>query len=137
MSSMSRFTILVIDDDPDVLDVVAELLEADGYTVLRAASGPEGLDLCKARVPHLVLLDLTMPGMDGVATIQKLKADPDTRRIPVVLLSGAVGSDASELTRAGSLGHIAKPIDPEAFPGLVARFLEAAVARRDHVTRER
>ncbi|OLC37659.1 MAG: hypothetical protein AUH81_05835 [Candidatus Rokubacteria bacterium 13_1_40CM_4_69_5] len=127
-----QFTILVVDDDPDVLDTVAELLEAGGHTVLRAASGMEGVRLCKAQKPHLVLIDFTMPGMDGVATVQKLKEDPDTRGIPVVVLSGAIGPDVHELMRAGGLGYIPKPIDPKAFVGLVAQFLKATVSRRDH-----
>jgi two-component system cell cycle response regulator DivK len=127
-----QFTILVVDDDPDVLDTVAELLEADGYAVLRALSGIEGLRLCKAQKPHLVLIDFTMPGMDGVTTVQRLKADPDTRGIPVVALSGAIGPDIHELMRAGGLGYIPKPIDPETFAGLVAQFLKATVSRRDH-----
>jgi two-component system cell cycle response regulator DivK len=132
VTGVAEFTILVIDDDLDVLDTVAELLEADGYAILKAASGMEGLRLCKAQRPHLVLMDFTMPDMDGVATVQKLKADPDTREIPVVALSGAIGPDINELMRAGGLGYIPKPIDPVTFSRLVARFLQATVARRGH-----
>lgn len=133
MSGVPPFTILVIDDDPDVLDTVADLLEAGGYTALRADSGPEGLRLCKARKPHLVLMDSMMPGMNGAATLQRLKADPDTRRVPVVALSGATGPDIAELMQAGGIGYIPKPIDPRTFAGLIAKFLKATVARRGGV----
>src|SRR5882672_4804082 len=106
--SMNRphYTILVIDDDPLILEMVTELLAMDGNRVLSASSGEDGLTRARADHPDLILLDYHMPGMDGLAVISRLRADAETKRIPVVSLTSGTAHDANALSRAGCIGFI-------------------------------
>ena len=126
---VDTFTILVIDDDPAVLETVTNLLAAAGYRALAAASGPEGLALARVERPDLVLLDLYIPGMDGAAVLGALKADAATRTIPAVALTAAIATDVGRLVAAGCNGYIPKPLVPGTFLPLIRQFLRASVAR--------
>ncbi len=78
------FKILIIDDDPSILEVVTDLLKAAGYQALAGLGGAEGLTLARTERPDLILVDYSMPEMNGLAVAERLKADAATRRIPVV-----------------------------------------------------
>ena len=109
---MAPSRILVVDDDPAVLDVLRSALARGGHDVLAAASGMEGLVRAQAERPDLVLLDILMPGMDGWETLRLLKLDAATRAIPVVIVS--VRSQPRDLVRGlqeGATGYVAKPFD--------------------------
>jgi CheY-like chemotaxis protein len=93
-----RFHILVVDDEPDMVAMIACALEAEQYTVSEATSGPEALQMISARMPDLVLLDYKMPGMDGLAVMSALRAKPETQPLPVLMLTAMI-DEAS--TRAG------------------------------------
>ncbi len=80
--------VLVVDDQPFFTTMLRNILEQQGFRVLVANSGPDGLTMAKKHVPDLVLLDIEMPGMDGFVVCQKLKEDPDLKKIPVVILTG-------------------------------------------------
>lgn len=123
------FTILVIDDDPSVRETATDLLALDGHRVLSASGGEDGLARARAERPDLILLDYHMPVMTGVAVLQRLKADPVTRRIPVVALTSGTAEHANELSRAGCLGFIPKPFAPTEFLRLVAEILDETVGR--------
>jgi len=107
-------SILIIDDEEGILGLVRATLEAaGGWRVLTARSGIEGLASAAAEQPDAILLDVMMPDLDGPATLQRLRADPATRSIPVILLTAKVQS--ADCHRFGSLevqGAIAKPFDP-------------------------
>ena len=79
--------------------------------------------------PDLILVDYHMPRIDGLAVVQRLKADAVTRRIPVVALTSGTGDQANALIRAGCIGFIPKPFEPAAFPRLVVDFLNATVGK--------
>jgi CheY-like chemotaxis protein len=79
--------VLVIDDQPFFTTMLRSVLEQQGYKVLTAASGPEGLDLARTHTPAAILLDVEMPGMDGFAVCQQLKQDPALKAIPVMILT--------------------------------------------------
>jgi PAS domain S-box-containing protein len=103
--------VLICDDDPDVVEVLAAMLEAHGYATLRAHSGPEALALAADQAPSLILMDLRMPGMSGWETIATLGADPATSGIPIVILS-ALGPDDIAVPTASS--WLTKPVDQAA-----------------------
>jgi len=105
-------TLLVVDDDGVSRAVLTNMLERQGHTVVAAKSGAEALTLFGARPFDLVLLDLLMPGMDGFEVVEKLKADPAAREVPVVIISSA--EDMSGIVKSVKLGaedYIFKPFD--------------------------
>jgi len=83
----SEVRVLVVDDEPANLDLVASLLEPAGFTVLKAGGGEEGIDLARSQLPSLILLDLMMPGVNGFDVVEQLRADEKTRPIPVMVLT--------------------------------------------------
>src|SRR5258707_4735249 len=105
---MSSAVILAVDDHRLNLKVIRALVEAEGYTVHTALDAPEALTVLRTVRPHLILLDLCLPGMDGLQLARQLKADPATRDIPIVGLTAAtVAADVQALLDAGCAGHIA------------------------------
>ncbi|MEB3252133.1 MAG: response regulator [Cyanobacteriota bacterium] len=107
-------TILVIDDEPDIREVVCLVLEElGGWQPDQAGSGQEGLAKAGAQPWDAILLDVSMPDMDGVAVFKELQARPSTRAIPVILLTARVlKSDIDRFTELGVAGIIAKPFNP-------------------------
>jgi len=103
-------TILVADDDPDILNIVAVSLETQGYVVLKATNGREAVDQAKTNHPDLILLDMMMPVMSGYEAAAELKNDPTTAQIPVVGLSAkAMATDIDLASSMGIDGYITKP----------------------------
>jgi two-component system nitrogen regulation response regulator NtrX len=104
--------ILVVDDEAEIRRSVRMILEYEGYDVLEASSGPEGVALAERESPDLIFLDVKMPGMDGLEALQRLKASNDA--IPVVIISGhGTVSTAVEATKAGAFDFIEKPLASE------------------------
>lgn len=108
----SQHTILTIDDETSGRKLMKLLLEREGYRVLTAANGEEGLVLAKGEQPHLILLDLMMPKMSGHEVLRRLKRDPDTKQIPVIMLT-ARGADAdiANSFQLGAVFHVEKPYE--------------------------
>src|SRR5215218_8478929 len=107
-----RARILVVDDEAEIRRSVRMILEYDGYDVLEASSGPEGVALAEKEAPDLVFLDVKMPGMDGLEALQRLRAVNET--LPVVIISGhGTVSTAVEATKAGAFDFIEKPLASE------------------------
>ncbi len=121
-----------MDDDPPRLELMAEILAAAGYAVAAEGSGRRAVKAATLWRPDLVLVDDGMPDLDGEAVVRQLKADPTTRAIPVVALSGGMGADP--MMAAGCIGHIPKPVDPRRLVGLVRAFLQQTVARHEERT---
>ncbi len=104
--------VLVIDDEAEIRRSVRMILEYEGYDVIEASSGPEGIALTEKESPDLIFLDVKMPGMDGLETLQRIKASNDA--IPVVIISGhGTVSTAVEATKAGAFDFIEKPLASE------------------------
>ncbi len=82
--------ILVADDDPEVLELVEKRLRSDGYQVIKAAAGREAIEKIKIHQPHLILMDIVLPDIDGSEVIKTIKADPLLQSIPVIFLSGII-----------------------------------------------
>ncbi len=105
-------TILAVDDDIDILDLVQMSLTADGFDVVTASNGPDALEQARAHSPDLILLDLMMPGMGGFEVMEKLKADSQTRTIPVIMLTArAQTHEKVQGLNAGADDYITKPFD--------------------------
>lgn len=128
---MAEQRILVIDDEPDSVAFVQTVLEKDGFTVISAGDGLEGLETARAELPDLIVLDLQMPKMYGYEVFNRLRAHEATRRIPVIMLTGireqtGVGfsaEDMSELIGEEPNGYVEKPISPEKLSRIVRENL--------------
>ena len=122
--------ILVIDDSAVVSAVVTRLLGRAGYAVQIAASGQAGLDAVRQAPPDLILLDITMPGIDGLTVCRRLKGDSTTTTIPIMLLSGLDDPDANARgAAAGADDMLAKPFDPQVLLERVRALWERAYGR--------
>ena len=121
---MAHRTILFVEDNPLNRELVVDLLEGAGYTVLQAEGGVGLLERVKAAQPGLILLDLQLPGLDGVTLARQLKADRATWEIPVVAMTAyAWLEDQERAMEAGCDGYLRKPLDTQGFLQAVARHL--------------
>lgn len=120
-------TVLVVEDTPANMKLVVMLLEHAGHRVLCAENATDGIALAREQLPPLVLMDIQLPGMDGLAATRILKADPATREIQVVALTAfAMTGEEERIRAAGCDGYIAKPIDYKLFLAEVTRRLRPA-----------
>ena len=119
--------ILVVDDNPTNLKLVFEVLEFEGYDILKAVDAEEAQVVLAATLPDLILMDIALPGMDGLTLTRKLKAEERTRGIRIVALTAfAMKGDDQKALDAGCDGYITKPIDTRKLPDQVAGFLARA-----------
>lgn len=126
---MKNARILVVDDNPTNLKLVSDLLEFEGHEVLKAMDAEEAQVVLTDTLPDLILMDIALPGMDGLTLTRHLKADPRTRHISVVALTAfAMKGDEQKALDAGCDGYITKPIDTRALPKEVAGILALASA---------
>ena len=123
---MAKETILVVEDDPDIVELLEYSLEREGYKVLAASDGEKGLSEARRRKPALVLLDLMLPGLDGLSICRALKEDGATKDIPVMMLT-AKGEESDVVVglEFGADDYVRKPFSPRE---LIARI--RAVMRR-------
>ena len=122
---MSPGVILVVEDNPKNLKLVRDVLSFAGYDVIEAGSAESGLELAAERQPDLVLMDLQLPGMDGMEAVQVLKAEERTREIPVVALTAfAMADDRDRAMAAGFDSYVAKPVSPGVLRAVADRYLE-------------
>jgi two-component system, cell cycle response regulator DivK len=118
--------LLVVEDDPTIMSLIVILLERAGYDVVQARSAEEGLRLAAENPPNLILMDVALPGMDGLEATRLLKSRPGTAGVPVVALTAqAMKQDVERASLAGCDGVIVKPLSRLHFLGEVARFLES------------
>ncbi len=122
---MAGKKILIIDDNPMNVELASDLLEVNGFQVLQAEDASTGIELARNERPDLILMDIQLPGMDGLQATRILKEDVATRGIPVVALTAhAMKGDEENVLKAGCVGYISKPIDTRKFPGKVEGFLK-------------
>lgn len=121
---MSRKRILVVEDNLMNMELVCEVLEAHGYEVWQATAATEALKHLTTGSPDLILMDVQLPGLDGLALTRRLKQDPATRGILVLALTAhAMKGDRDRILEAGCCGYIPKPIDIKELTTQVARLL--------------
>ena len=117
--------ILVVEDNPSNMTLAKFLLESASHTVLCATDAEVGLMLAREQRPDLILMDIQLPGMDGLEAIQHLKRDEATRAIPVVALTAlAMKGDEERIRAAGCDGYIGKPMRYKEFLETIATFLK-------------
>jgi len=122
--------ILVVDDNPTNLKLVSDVLAYEGHDILKAVDAEEAQVVLAGTLPDLILMDIALPGMDGLTLTRKLKADERTRHVRIVALTAfAMKGDDQKALGAGCDGYITKPIDTRKFPVQVAAFLEASPAK--------
>jgi CheY-like chemotaxis protein len=122
--------ILVVDDNPINLKLASEVLLAGGYTVDAAVDAEHAQRLLDTSCPDLILMDIALPGMDGLSLTRMIKADPRLRHVPVVALTAyAMRGDDLKASEAGCEGYITKPIDTRALVAQVTSLIDAARAR--------
>jgi len=117
-------TILVIEDNEQNLYLVTFILEKNGYKVISARDGREGIDLACEVIPALILLDIQLPVMDGYAVARELRKNPALDNVPIVAVTSyAKTGDREKALAAGCTGHIEKPINPETFIKDIEQYL--------------
>lgn len=118
--------LLIVDDNPINLKLAADLLEIDGYSVEKAVDAEHAAELLKLVIPDLILMDIALPGIDGLTFTRMLKADERLKHVPVVAITAfAMKGDEKKAFDAGCAGYITKPIDTRQFSLQVAAFLPA------------
>lgn len=117
--------ILVVEDNPDNSDLVVDVLTLRGHEVIQAANGREGVEMARARHPDLILMDISLPIMDGFAATEEIKSDPQLKPVPVIALTAhAMAGDEKRALAAGCNGYITKPIDIKTFANKIQAFLK-------------
>jgi CheY-like chemotaxis protein len=121
----SGIPILVVDDNQTNLKLVTYLLSTKGYDVQTAGDATSAMASLRAQRPRLILMDLQLPGLDGLELSRRLKADPETRDITILAVTAyAMKGDEERALAAGCDGYIAKPIDTRTLPNVVGGFIQ-------------
>ena len=128
---MTGNKILIIEDNLLNLELATDLLEVNGFVVFSAQTAEEGLRMARELLPDLVLMDFSLPGMDGLSATKNLKTDPATRHLTIVgLTAHAMKGDEELALSAGCDGYLTKPIDTRTFVATVKNFLAFANLRQ-------
>jgi two-component system, cell cycle response regulator DivK len=126
MSAMAKGNgtlVLIVEDNPKNLKLARDVLQFHGFRTVEATTGEDGIGMAREHRPDLILMDIALPGIDGVDATAALKAEPGTAAIPVVALTASVmQSDRARFEQAGFAGLIAKPIDVLTFPDQVLSY---------------
>jgi CheY-like chemotaxis protein len=121
---MSKQTILVVEDSDDIRGMMRAILEMDGYLILEAANGQQAIERALEGQPNLILMDLSMPVMDGWEATRKLRLLNHMREVPIIGLSAHCHDEPRELAiKAGCNDCIAKPIDEDVLNGILSEYL--------------
>ena len=137
LDDVSKWSVLIVDDEPDNIDVVAVCLEFHKATIKRAENSKEAMSALQDALPTFILLDLTMPDIDGWEFHKRLRSDPATSHIPVIALTAhAMAGDEERVMAAGFDGYIAKPVDVLTFVDTVKTILAPLVAAKQETEKE-
>jgi two-component system, cell cycle response regulator DivK len=123
--------VLIVEDNPRNLKLVRDLLEYAGYRTLEATTAEDGIELARSHRPDLVLMDVQLPGMDGVEALARLRGDAGARGVPVVAVTAfAMKEDRARFLAAGFDAYIEKPLSVREFPAQVAAILAGSEGAR-------
>jgi two-component system cell cycle response regulator DivK len=122
---MSSAIILHVEDNEDNRQIVRDLFEHMGYTVIEAVDGEEGVSKAKEHKPHIILMDIQLPKMTGYETTRAIKSDPDLKDIPIIVITSyALSGDDQKAYEAGADDYLAKPYKPKDLLNRVETWLE-------------
>ncbi len=132
---MDKPTILVVDDEEDIVELVELNLLREGYKALTCGTGEQALEIARSKIPNLIILDLMLPGIDGLEVCKRLRSDPKTERIPIIILS-AKGEEADIVTglELGADDYVTKPFSGKVLVARVRRVLRKTVTTGDEKT---
>src|SRR6478735_4165112 len=117
-------TVLLVEDNEDNLLIYSTILRHSGFTVLEARDGQAGIETAKRELPGLILMDVSIPLIDGLEATRRLKADPATKAIPIIALTAhALATDQQKAIEAGCDAYISKPAEPRVVLAAVKQFL--------------
>lgn len=120
--------ILIVEDNDKNVKLSKDILRFYGFRTIEASRGEDGVAMARENLPNVILMDIVLPGMDGIEATRQLKAEVSTREIPVVALTASVmQSDQARITEAGFAGLIAKPIDVQTFVEQVLAYCRPSV----------
>ena len=126
---MANELILIVEDNDKNMKLARDVLQVKGYRTLEAESAEAGLPLAAAQKPDLVLMDIHLPGMNGIDALKQLRASPETNRIPVLAFTASVmPQDRKEIMSAGFDGFVSKPINLKEFIASIAQALKQGAA---------
>jgi len=125
--------ILVVEDNPINMTLFSSVLESAGLTVLKAVNARDGITLVEAEMPDMILMDVQLPGMDGLSATRMLKGKPGTSHIPIVVISafGTLGEE-EEIINSGCDAYVRKPIDYKHLLKLITDILNTGKAKGNH-----
>ena len=119
-----RRRILVVEDQSDNRQVMCDMLSSAGYDVLEAVTGEQGLEVAQAERPDLILMDVKLPGVDGLEATRRIKSTPSLRDVPVIIVTSYAASDDNvRATEAGCDAYVSKPVSPRHLLAKVREFL--------------
>jgi len=119
--------ILIVEDNDKNMKLVRDVLQVDGYTTLEAVTGEDGVALAQQRKPDLILMDIQLPGINGIEALRILRADPATASIPIIAVTASVmQQDRTMITEAGFDAYVGKPLNLKEFREAVRHALEGA-----------
>ena len=122
-------TVLIVEDNEKNMKLARDVLQAKGYQTLEAVTGEEGVKLAKEKKPDLVLMDIQLPGINGIEAFKQIRGYPATKAIPVIALTASVTpTDRTQISEAGFDGFLSKPINLKEFLETVKRVLESGRA---------
>lgn len=118
-----KTTVLIVEDNPMNMELATDLLEIAGFSVIQARNAEDGIRLALEAQPRIVLMDLSLPGMDGLTAMQRMKSLPQTQNLPIVALTAhAMKGDEEAALEAGFDGYLQKPIDTRTLASRVASY---------------
>jgi two-component system cell cycle response regulator DivK len=127
---MAGELILIVEDNEKNMKLVRDILQVKGYRTLEAGTAKQGLVLAGEHRPDLILMDIQLPDMDGIAALKRLRSEPATASIPAIALTAfAMKEDQERFMAAGFDGYVMKPINVREFPDQVRQFCEEAHAK--------
>ncbi|MGB9612856.1 MAG: response regulator transcription factor [Candidatus Margulisiibacteriota bacterium] len=118
--------VLIIEDHPETAKLISELLQFEGIETITASNGHEGIEKANAQKPDLILLDVMMPGIDGFEVCQKLKTNPETSHIPVIIVSIRAATESQKQGKqAGADEYLTKPFEPFKLIEVLKKYLKS------------